>query len=119
MADMATLTLHPDRLLLPADLADTSTSSTPAKVALSRADGHGRPAAPVRIPHVGEGNHSRVHQAWYIDQAPHDAEVRPFGEGALEQSSAAVLGFLDEDLAADAELVDAVLTHAQDLSGRS
>lgn len=33
----------------------------------------GRPAAPVRIVHLGLGNFTRAHQAWYTDQAPdHD-----------------------------------------------
>lgn len=31
---------------------------------------HGRPAAPVRIVHVGVGNFFRAHQAWYTDRAP-------------------------------------------------
>jgi len=46
------------------------------------------------------------------------AEVAPFGEGTLEESVAAVLGFLGEDLAADADVVAAVLAHAQDLTAR-
>ena len=40
---------------------------------LSRAAGHGRPAAPVRLVHLGLGNFFRAHQAWYTDRAP-DAE---------------------------------------------
>ena len=36
--------------------------------ALSRAH-HGRPAAPVRIVHLGVGNFSRAHQAWYTEHA--------------------------------------------------
>ncbi len=40
---------------------------------LSRAAGDGRPAAPVRLVHLGLGNFFRAHQAWYTDQAP-DAE---------------------------------------------
>jgi fructuronate reductase len=40
---------------------------------LSRAAGHGRPAPPVRLVHLGLGNFFRAHQAWYTDQAP-DAE---------------------------------------------
>jgi fructuronate reductase len=39
---------------------------------LSRA-GHGRPAAPVRLVHLGLGNFFRAHPAWYTDSAP-DAE---------------------------------------------
>ncbi|MBK7819505.1 MAG: mannitol dehydrogenase family protein [Tessaracoccus sp.] len=36
---------------------------------LSRAAGDGRPAAPVRILHLGVGNFFRAHQAWYTDRA--------------------------------------------------
>lgn len=34
----------------------------------------GRPAAPVRIVHLGLGNFFRAHQAWYTDQAPDAAD---------------------------------------------
>jgi fructuronate reductase len=37
--------------------------------ALSRADGHGRAAAPVRLAHLGLGNFFRAHQAWYTEHA--------------------------------------------------
>lgn len=37
-------------------------------VALSRAE-HGRPAPPVRIIHLGIGNFTRAHQAWYTEHA--------------------------------------------------
>ncbi|GIG36269.1 mannitol dehydrogenase family protein [Cellulomonas pakistanensis] len=37
---------------------------------LSRAAGHGRPAAPVRVVHLGLGGFVRAHQAWYTDNAP-------------------------------------------------
>jgi fructuronate reductase len=37
---------------------------------LSRAAGHGRPAAPVRLVHLGLGNFYRAHQAWYTDRSP-------------------------------------------------
>ena len=40
---------------------------------LSRA-GHGRPAAPVRIVHLGLGNFARAHQFWYTEHAPDAAE---------------------------------------------
>jgi fructuronate reductase len=40
---------------------------------LSRAAGHGRPAPPVRLVHLGLGNFFRAHQAWYTEHAP-DAE---------------------------------------------
>lgn len=40
---------------------------------LSRYAGHGRPAAPVRIVHLGLGSFFRAHQAWYTEHAP-DAE---------------------------------------------
>lgn len=36
---------------------------------LSRA-GYGRPAAPVRIVHLGLGSFTRAHQGWYTDRAP-------------------------------------------------
>ena len=45
------------------------TTSTTVSTALSRA-GNGRPAAPVRIVHLGLGNFFRAHQAWYTDNAP-------------------------------------------------
>jgi fructuronate reductase len=38
--------------------------------ALSRSAGHGRPAAPVRLVHLGLGNFFRAHQAWYTEHAP-------------------------------------------------
>lgn len=41
---------------------------------LSRAGGYGRPAAPVRILHIGLGNFFRAHQAWYTDNATDAAE---------------------------------------------
>ena len=34
----------------------------------------GRPAAPVRIVHLGLGNFFRAHQAWYTEHAPDAAE---------------------------------------------
>jgi fructuronate reductase len=37
---------------------------------LSRSAGDGRPAAPVRLVHVGLGNFSRAHLAWYTEHAP-------------------------------------------------
>jgi fructuronate reductase len=37
---------------------------------LSRAAGHARPAAPVRLVHLGLGNFFRAHQAWYTEHAP-------------------------------------------------
>jgi fructuronate reductase len=40
---------------------------------LSRGAGHARPAAPVRLVHLGLGNFFRAHQAWYTERAP-DAE---------------------------------------------
>ncbi len=42
--------------------------STPRS--LSRSAGYGRPAAPVRIVHLGLGNFFRAHQAWYTEHAP-------------------------------------------------
>ncbi|HET8787303.1 MAG TPA: mannitol dehydrogenase family protein [Actinomycetes bacterium] len=41
---------------------------------LSRVGGHGRPAAPVRLVHLGLGNFFRAHQAWYTDRAPDAGE---------------------------------------------
>ncbi|WP_454778134.1 mannitol dehydrogenase family protein [Georgenia muralis] len=35
---------------------------------------HGRPAAPVRIVHLGVGNFTRAHQAWYTEHAPDAGE---------------------------------------------
>ena len=37
---------------------------------LSRAAGHGRATAPVRLVHLGLGNFFRAHQCWYTDHAP-------------------------------------------------
>jgi fructuronate reductase len=37
---------------------------------LTRAAGHGRAAAPVRLVHLGLGSFFRAHQAWYTDRAP-------------------------------------------------
>jgi fructuronate reductase len=45
-------------------------ASQPAGGELSRTAGHGRPAAPVRLVHLGLGNFYRAHQAWYTDRAP-------------------------------------------------
>ena len=42
-------------------------------VRLSRVGGDARPAAPVRIVHLGLGNFFRAHEAWYTDQAPDSA----------------------------------------------
>ncbi|MHB1064933.1 MAG: mannitol dehydrogenase family protein [Georgenia sp.] len=35
---------------------------------------HGRPAGPVRIVHLGVGNFTRAHQAWYTEHAPDAGE---------------------------------------------
>ena len=48
--------------------------------ALSRAAGHGRPAPPVRLVHLGLGNFFRAHQAWYTERAPDAGE---WGIGAF------------------------------------
>ncbi|WP_205739610.1 mannitol dehydrogenase family protein [Georgenia sp. SYP-B2076] len=37
-------------------------------------ENHGRPAAPVRIVHLGIGNFTRAHQAWYTEHAPDAAQ---------------------------------------------
>lgn len=54
---------------------------------------HGRPAAPVRMVHLGVGNFFRAHQAWYTEHAPDAAE---WGYAAFTGRSPAVA----EDLAA-------------------
>ncbi len=61
-----------------------SSSSAPL---LSRDAGHGRPAAPVRIVHLGVGNFFRAHQAWYTEHAPDAAE---WGIAAFTGRSAAM-----------------------------
>ncbi len=72
----------------------TTTDPTAAAtgVPLSRATGHGRPAAPVRIVHVGLGNFFRAHQAWYTDQAPDAAD---WGIAAFTGRSAAMADALN------------------------
>jgi fructuronate reductase len=52
----------------------TSMPAAHAPHRLSRAAGDGRPAAPVRIVHLGLGNFFRAHQAWYTEHAP-DADA--------------------------------------------
>lgn len=64
--------------------------TTPTR--LSRASGDGRPAAPVRIVHVGLGNFFRAHQAWYTDKAPDAAE---WGIAAFTGRSAAMADALN------------------------
>lgn len=46
----------------------------PLERRLSRARGDGRPAAPIRLAHLGLGNFHRSHQAWFTEQAPDAAE---------------------------------------------
>jgi fructuronate reductase len=55
-------------------------ASQPTGGELSRTAGHGRPAAPVRLVHLGLGNFFRAHQAWYTDRAPdtHDWGIAAF-----------------------------------------
>ncbi|WP_454051093.1 mannitol dehydrogenase family protein [Cellulomonas sp. Marseille-Q8402] len=48
--------------------------AAPPTLRLSRAAGHGRPAAPVRVVHLGLGSFFRAHQAWYTDNAPDAAD---------------------------------------------
>jgi fructuronate reductase len=45
-------------------------ASQPTAGRLSRAAGKGRPAAPVRLVHLGLGNFFRAHQAWYTERTP-------------------------------------------------
>ncbi|MCB0913802.1 MAG: mannitol dehydrogenase family protein, partial [Propionibacteriaceae bacterium] len=61
------------------------TVTTPVQT-LSR-ERHGRPAAPVRIVHLGVGNFFRAHQAWYTEHAPDAAE---WGIAAFTGRSAAI-----------------------------
>ncbi|HEY0188143.1 MAG TPA: mannitol dehydrogenase family protein [Cellulomonas sp.] len=56
----------------------------PSLLRLSRAAGHGRPAGPVRILHLGLGSFFRAHQAWYTDSAPDAAD---WGIGAFTSTS--------------------------------
>lgn len=53
---------------------------------LTRAD-HGRPAAPVRMVHLGVGNFFRAHQAWFTEHAPDAAD---WGYAAFTGRTAAV-----------------------------
>ncbi len=64
-----------------------TTSHAPTSTRLSRGAGAGRPAAPVRLVHVGLGNFFRAHQAWYTDRAP-DADR--WGIAAFTGRSAAM-----------------------------
>ena len=66
---------------------------------LSRA-GHGRPAAPVRIVHLGLGNFARSHQFWYTEHAP----------DAPEWGVAAFTGRLPDTLANDLRGQDGLYT---------
>ena len=54
---------------------------------LSRSSGHGRPAAPVRMVHLGLGNFFRAHQAWYTERSPDGEE---WGIAAFSGRSAAL-----------------------------
>jgi len=49
--------------------------------------GHGRPAAPVRIVHLGVGNFFRAHQAWYTE---HAADAAEWGIAAFTGRSATI-----------------------------
>ncbi|GAA1392604.1 mannitol dehydrogenase family protein [Luteococcus peritonei] len=48
---------------------------------------HGRPKAPVRILHLGIGNFTRAHQAWYTE---HAADAADWGIAAFTGRSAAI-----------------------------
>ena len=50
------------------------TAGTAGGIGLSRRGGDARPAAPVRIVHLGLGNFFRSHQAWYTDNASDAAQ---------------------------------------------
>jgi fructuronate reductase len=60
--------------------------TTTAVPTLSRAS-QGRPAAPVRIVHLGVGNFFRAHQAWYTEHAP---DAGQWGIAAFTGRSAAI-----------------------------
>jgi len=70
--------------------AQRAETSTPERI--SRAQ-QGRPAAPVRLVHLGVGSFFRAHQAWYTDHASDAAE---WGYAAFTGRSAAVADVLDE-----------------------
>lgn len=76
---------------------------------LSRAAGDGRPAAPVRIVHLGLGNFFRAHQAWYTEQAP-DA-----GEWGIAAFAGRGAGICDELAAQDGLYTLLVRTREGDL----
>jgi fructuronate reductase len=59
---------------------------------LSRARGHGRPASPVGLVHLGLGNFFRAHQAWYTEHAP-DGE--DWGIAAFEGRGSGLAQTLD------------------------
>ncbi|WP_258724882.1 mannitol dehydrogenase family protein [Cellulomonas sp. NS3] len=64
----------------------STTTPTGTVPLLSRSGGHGRPAAPVRIVHLGLGNFFRAHQAWYTEHAP---DAGAWGIAAFTGRSAA------------------------------
>ena len=70
----------------------TTSPTTPTPPRLSRSGDLGRPAAPVRIVHVGVGNFFRAHQACYTDQAPDAAQ---WGIAAFTGRSAAMADALN------------------------
>jgi len=53
---------------------------------LSRAAGHGREAAPIRIAHLGLGNFFRAHECWYTE---HASDAPAWGIAAFSGRSAA------------------------------
>jgi fructuronate reductase len=56
-------------VIAPGSKAGSSARSSAGPRPLSRTAGDGRPAAPVRILHLGLGNFFRAHQAWYTAHA--------------------------------------------------
>ena len=68
-------------------MTSTSDPAEPAAPRLSRTAAGSRPAAPVRIVHVGVGNFFRAHQAWYTDRAP---DAAAWGIAAFTGRSPAV-----------------------------
>lgn len=54
----------------PAQQTAQTAQTAPTTRRLARAAGDGRPAAPVRMLHLGLGSFFRAHQAWYTEHAP-------------------------------------------------
>ena len=68
----------------------TTHNGTTTDRQLTRTTSDARPAAPVRIVHLGLGNFFRAHEAWYTDRAPDAAEwgIAAFTGRSTELASA-------------------------------